>query len=308
MENIRMAVKKTSHSGRGKQKAIEGGMTGVLFLCAAASVLVLAMIFLFLLSNSLPFFENNDVWKFFTGTSWKPFNDVPSYGIVPLFVGTLMITLVASLMAIPVGFGCTLYISEVASPEVRNYLKPIIEVLAGIPSVIYGLFAALVLSNWVADIFHPLTRLNALNGALILAVMMIPILVSIAEEALNSVPKSLREASYALGATRWETLRQTIIPAALPGIVAAVVLSIGRAVGETMAVIMATGNSSQFTFDILQSMRPMTAALAIDIPEATVGSMAYNSLFAVGLVLFVITFALNIIAEYVLAKFKEVYN
>ncbi|MCE5296568.1 MAG: phosphate ABC transporter permease subunit PstC [Euryarchaeota archaeon] len=303
-----MAILKSSHRKRKKQELVEGGITGVLFLCAIASILVLMMIFLFLLSNSLPFFEQNDVWRFFTGTEWKPFNDIPSYGIVPLFVGTLMITLVASLIAIPIGLGCTLYLSEVAGPQVRNYLKPIIEVLAGIPSVIYGLFAALVLSNWIADIFHPLTRLNGLNGAIILAIMMIPILVSIAEEALNSVPGNLREASYALGATRWETLKRTIIPASLPGIVAAVVLSIGRAVGETMAVIMATGNSTQFTFNILESMRPMTAALAIDIPEATVGSMPYYSLFAVGLVLFVITFVLNILAEYILTKFKEAYN
>lgn len=303
-----MASKVRSKPKRNRRKLFEGGVTGLLVASALVSVFVLLVVFLFLLGNSLPFFQNNDIWKFFTGTVWRPFEDFPSYGILPLLVGTLMITLVASVIAIPIGLGCTIYISEIASQDVKSILKPIIELLAGVPSVIYGLFAALVLSDWVMAAFEPNTRLNALNGAIILAVMMIPILVSIAEEALNAVPRSLREASFALGATRWETLRRTIIPAALPGIVAAIVLAIGRAVGETMAVIMATGNATQFTFNILASMRPLTAALAIDVPEATVGSMAYHSLFAVGLVLFIITFALNIVAEYVLAKFKEAYH
>lgn len=303
-----MASKVRSKPKLNRRKLFEGGVTGLLVASALVSVFVLLVVFLFLLGNSLPFFQNNDIWKFFTGTVWRPFEDFPSYGILPLFVGTLMITLVASVIAIPIGLGCTIYISEIASQDVKSILKPIIELLAGVPSVIYGLFAALVLSDWVMAAFEPNTRLNALNGAIILAVMMIPILVSIAEEALNAVPRSLREASFALGATRWETLRRTIIPAALPGIVAAIVLAIGRAVGETMAVIMATGNATQFTFNILASMRPLTAALAIDVPEATVGSMAYHSLFAVGLVLFIITFALNIVAEYVLAKFKEAYH
>lgn len=303
-----MASKVRSKPKLNRRRLFEGGVTGLLMASALVSVFVLLVVFLFLLGNSLPFFQNNDIWKFFTGTVWRPFEDFPSYGILPLFVGTVMITLVASVIAIPIGLGCTIYISEIASQDVKNILKPVIELLAGVPSVIYGLFAALVLSDWVMAVFEPNTRLNALNGALILAVMMIPILVSIAEEALNAVPRNLREASFALGATRWGTLRRTIIPAALPGIVAAIVLAIGRAVGETMAVIMATGNATQFTFNILASMRPLTAALAIDVPEATVGSMAYHSLFAVGLVLFIITFALNIVAEYVLAKFKEAYH
>ncbi|OPY32453.1 MAG: phosphate transporter permease subunit PstC [Methanomassiliicoccales archaeon PtaU1.Bin124] len=303
-----MVALKSKKNNRYMRKIFEGGMTGLLLACALVSVLVLLMVFMFLLGNSLPFLQNNDIWQFLTGTHWLPFGDFPSYGILPLFVGTLMVTLVASLIAIPVGLGATIYLSEIASPQVRNVLKPVIEILAGIPSVIYGLFAALVLSDWIMVIFEPNTRLNALNGALILAVMMIPIMVSVAEEALNSVPRNLREASLALGATRWETLKMTIVPAALPGIVAAIILSMGRAVGETMAVIMATGNSTQFTFNILASMRPLTAALAIDVPEATVGSMAYYSLFAVGLVLFIITFALNLVAEYVLARFKEAYH
>lgn len=287
--------------------AEEGTAKVLLFACALVSFLTLGLVFIFLLGNSLPFFQGNDLWAFLTGKVWQPFSDYPSYGVLPLLMGTILVSLVAALIAIPIGVGCTVYLSEIAHPRVKQVLKPVIEVLAGVPSVVYGLFAALVLSNWITDLFHPLARLNALNGALILSVMMIPILVSVAEEAMNAVPGSLREASLALGATRWETIRRVVIPASLPGIVAAIVLSVGRAVGETMAVIMATGSATQFTTSILDSVRPITAALAIDVPESVAGSMQYYSLFAVGLLLFVITFAINLIADYVLARYKEAY-
>ena len=287
--------------------AEEGTAKVLLFACALVSVLTLGLVFIFLLGNSLPFFQSNDLWAFLTGKVWQPFSDYPSYGVLPLLMGTILVSLVAALIAIPIGVGCTVYLSEIAHPRVKKVLKPVIEVLAGVPSVVYGLFAALVLSNWITGLFHPLARLNALNGALILSVMMIPILVSVAEEAMNAVPGSLREASLALGATRWETIRRVVIPASLPGIVAAIILSVGRAVGETMAVIMATGSATQFTTSILDSVRPITAALAIDVPESVAGSMQYYSLFAVGLLLFVITFAINLIADYVLARYKEAY-
>ena len=271
----------------------ESGVFVLLLICALISIVALALVFIFLLGNSIPFFTSVDAWSFLTGKVWTPFNTPPLYGVLPLLMGTILVTFVGALIAIPIGIGCTIYLSEIANPKVKKVLKPTIEVLAGIPSVVYGLFAALVLSNWIVEIFNPVTRLNALNGAIILAIMMIPILVSVAEEAMNSVPGSLREASFALGANRWETIRRTIIPSALPGIVAGIVLAIGRAVGETMAVIMATGNATQFTTDILASVRTMTAALAIDIPESIVGSQQYYSLFAVGLTLFIITFAIN---------------
>jgi phosphate ABC transporter permease protein PstC len=286
----------------------EDGPKILLFACALVSLITLGLVFVFLLGNSIPFFQNNDLWAFLTGKIWSPFSDYPLYGVLPLLMGTVLVSLVAAIIAIPIGIGCTVYLSELADPRVKRILKPVIEVLAGVPSVVYGLFAALVLSNWIFDIFHPVARLNALNGALILSVMMIPILVSVAEEAMNSVPGSLREASLALGATRWETIRGVVIPASLPGIVAAIVLSVGRAVGETMAVIMATGSATQFTTSILDSVRPITAALAIDVPESVAGSMQYYSLFAVGLLLFVITFSINMIADYVLARYKEVYS
>jgi len=292
----------------GLRKLYESGIKGMLGLCALIAVFTLILVFLFLLGNALPFFGEVDVWQFLTGTKWGPFNTVPAWGVLPLLVGTLMVSFVGALIAIPIGIGCTIYISEIASPTVKRYLKPAIEILAGIPSVVYGLFAALVLSNWIYDIFDPVSRLNALNGAIILAVMMIPIQVSISEEAMNSVPRTIKEASLALGANRWETIRRVVLPSALPGIIAAIALAIGRAVGETMAVIMATGNASQFTLDILASVKTMTAALAISVPEAPVGSIQYQGLFAVGLLLFLITFAINFLADYILQRYREAYQ
>lgn len=302
-------ARKLSKRKIGSKYIYESGVVVVLVVCALISVIALALVFLFLLGNSIPFLTKTDVWAFLTGKVWDPFNiAAPSYGVLPLLMGTVLVTVVGAVIAIPIGLGCTIYLSEVAHPKIRKVLKPTIEVLAGIPSVIYGLFAALVLSNWISDIFHPLARLNALNGAIILSIMIIPIMVSVAEEAMNAVPNNLREASFALGANRWETIRRTIMPAALPGIVAGIVLGIGRAVGETMAVIMATGNATQFTTDILASTRTMTAGLAIDIPEAVRGSQAYYSLFAVGLVLFLLTFIINLVADIVLTRYKEAYQ
>lgn len=303
-----MAIKIRVRPRRGIRGILESGIWGVLFVCSLVSILTLVLVFLYLVGNALPFFGRVDLWAFLSGTNWNPFGDPASYGILPLLVGTILVSLVGAIIAIPIGLGCMIYLSEIADPSVKRILKPAIEILAGIPSVVYGLFAALVLSDWLRSITNSSSRLNALNGAVILAVMMVPILVSIAEEAMNSVPRSLKEASMALGANRWETIRRTTLPAALPGIVAAIVLSLGRAIGETMAVIMATGNATQFTFNILSSVRTMTAALAIDVPEAVSGSIQYQSLFAVGLFLFILTFGINMIADYLMARFKEVYR
>ena len=286
----------------------ESGITGVLGGCGIVSVLILALVFIFLITNSIPFFQSVGLTNFFTGTQWDPFGSEAMWGVLPLLSGTLLVSFVGAIIAIPIGLGCTIYLSELADSKIKKILKPAIEILAGVPSVIYGLFAALVLSNWIMELFDPLYRLNALNGAIILAIMMIPIQVSISEEALNAVPRNLREASYAMGATRWETIKGVIIPAALPGIIASIALAIGRAVGETMAVLMATGNASQFSFDILTSVRTMTAALAIDVPEAAIGSLQYQGLFAVGLLLFIITFVINLIADMVLSKYQETYK
>jgi phosphate transport system permease protein len=293
-----------------KRIRLSEGLTSVLILsCALVSVSSLLLVFGFLLGNASPFFQSYPLDQFLSGTAWDPFRPGdPTFGILPLFAATFIISLAASIIAVPIGLGCSIYLSELANPKVKGFLKPVIEVMAGIPSVILGLFAALILSQWIAAIFDPDSTLNALNGAIILGIMMIPIQVTISEEAMNSVPRSLREASYALGATKWETIRRVVVPAALSGIIASIVLALGRAIGETMAVLMATGNAPQFTFDLLKSMQTMTAALANEIPEAASGSIQFQGLFAVGLVLFIFTFAVNSIADIVLARYREAYR
>lgn len=300
-----MKVKAVDKLGK---RLFEGGVQLVLLACAVFSLSTLVLVFYFLLSNSLPFFEKVTPGEFLTGDYWNPFSENPSYGVLPLLTGTFLVSLIAGIIAIPIGLGCSIYIAEIAPLKVKNILKPVIEVIAGIPSVVLGLFAVIVLADWVQRIFDPFSKLNALLAGLILAVMMIPIQVSIAEEAMNSVPRSLREASYALGATKWETIRHVVLPASLSGLIASVVLALGRAIGETMAVTMAAGNAAQVTSNPLFPVLTMPASLAIEIPEAVVGSTPYQALFAVGLLLFMITFAVNMIADIILTRFKEGYD
>lgn len=273
-----------------------------------SSVVALAAVFGELMLGALPAFTSINIIDFFTGTVWNPSHPLyPLYGIVPLFVGTLMVSFGAALIAIPIGIGCSIWLAELASPRVKAVFKPAIEVLAGIPSVIFGFFALVILSEWIAVIFDPVTKLNALNGAIMLAVMMVPIMVTVAEDAMNAVPRNLREASLALGATRWETIRHVVVPASLSGVVAAIVLAFGRAVGETMTVLMATGNATALHFDFLRSVQTMTAAIAIDFGEVEFGSEHYHVLFLVGLVLFIITFIINFLADWVTRRYKEDY-
>ncbi len=280
----------------------------VLMVATWTSVLALAAVFGELLMGALPAFTSINIIDFFTGTVWNPAHPMyPLYGIVPLFVGTMMVSFGAALIAIPIGLGCSIWLAELASPRVKAIFKPAIEMLAGIPSVIFGFFALVILSEWIAVVFDPVTKLNALNGAIMLAVMMVPIMVTVAEDAMNAVPRSLREASLALGATRWETIRHVVVPASLSGVVAAIVLAFGRAVGETMTVLMATGNATLLHFDFLRSVQTMTAAIAIDFGEVEFGSEHYHVLFLVGLVLFIITFVINFLAEWVTRRYREEY-
>jgi phosphate ABC transporter permease protein PstC len=280
-----------------------------LFVATLSTIVILGAVFYFLFSEALPAFTKINPIDFLTGRVWNPTSIVaPAYGILPLMIGTFLVSLGASVIAIPIGLGCTIYLAEIAHPRIRGFLKPAIEILAGIPSVVYGFFALVILSGWIQALFGNTYRLNALNGAVMLAVMMVPIMVSLSEDAMNMVPKELREAAYALGATRWETIKGVIIPASLSGIVAAIILSIGRAVGETMTVLMATGNTPLVTFDMLSSVETMTATIAIEMGEVPFGSLHYSALFAIGAVLFIITFAINSIADWLLSRYAEVYR
>jgi len=299
----RKRVRRNAHLSP-SERTIELALT----IATWSSVVALAAVFGELLMGAVPALSKIDMVDFFTGTIWNPSHPLyPLYGIVPLFMGTLLVSFGAALIAIPIGLGCTIWLAELASPRVKAIFKPAIEVLAGIPSVIFGFFALVILSEWISVVFDPVTKLNALNGAIMLAVMMIPIMVTVAEDAINAVPRSLREASLALGATRWETIRHVVLPSALSGIVAAIVLAFGRAIGETMTVLMATGNAPVITTNYLHSVQTMTAAIAIDFGEVEYGSVHYHVLFLIGLVLFIITFVINFIAEWVTRRYREEY-
>ena len=277
-----------------------------LLVMASISIFILVALIVFLFSQAYPFFAKVPLLDFLTGTQWAPASGI--FGILPIFVGTLLTSTVAALIAIPIGIGCTIYLAEVAHPTIKKILKPAIELLAGVPSIIFGLFAMLVLSHFVQAVFNTGTTLNGMVGAIALAIMMIPIMVSISEDAMNSVPGNLREASMALGATKWETIRGVVIPASLSGIVAAIILAFGRAIGETMTVLMATGSARQLTTNIFSPMETMTSAIALDIQEVARTEIHFNALFAVGLLLFILTFVINLIAELILKKFREEYQ
>jgi phosphate ABC transporter permease protein PstC len=225
-----------------------------------------------------------------------------------LLVGTLLVSLGATVIAVPLGIGCTIYLSQLASERMKNILKPAIEILAGIPSVVFGLIALVLISEVTKILFGLPNGQVALTGAIVLAVMMIPILVSLSEDALNAVPKELGDAAYALGLTKWESIKGVLIPSALSGISAAVILSMGRALGETMVVLMATGNFAQITFNILDPVKALTATIALEIGETAVGGLHYSALFGVGVVLFLFTLLFNTIAGYIASRYSETYT
>jgi len=280
----------------------------ILFGFGATAVIFIIIILVFLLIEGLPFFLEGDGIDFFTGDVWDPSSpNTPRYGILPMVLGTFLVTLGAIVIAVPIGIGCSIYLAEIAHPKIRETLKPIIEILAGIPSVVYGFFALIILSTWIDDLFNSTTKLNALTGSIMLAIMMLPIIISLSEDAIRSVPQEMKEASLALGLSKWDTIRGVVVPAALSGITAAIILGVARAIGETMTVLMATGNAPVISFDMLSSMRTMTATIAIEMGEVPFGSTHYHSLFAVGIVLFAITFIVNFIADRVMKRFREKY-
>jgi len=281
------------------RKRGERPVEGALFFSALLSIIILGLIFVFLLREATPIFGITSPLEFIFGMEWIPasFKD-PQYGILPLITGSFLVVATATVISVPVGVACAIYISEVANRRLRELLKPAVELLAGIPSVVFGFIALVVLSGIIHQVFNTTFRLNALNGALILALMILPTIITVSEDAITAVPRDYKEASLAIGATSWETVRRVTLPAAKSGITIGVMLGVGRAVGETMAVLMATGNSPVITLDILRSVQTMTATIAIEMGEVVFGSPHYHALFAVGLVLFLITFAINLVADF----------
>jgi phosphate transport system permease protein len=279
----------------------------VLFFCAIFAVIAIFFIFVFLLKDGYSIFQDHG-WYFLTGTDWGPFKEVPQYGTVPLVVGTLLVTFGALLFAVPLSIGTAIFIAEVAPYKLKMVLKPAIEILSGIPSVVFGFFGLLVLVPWLATTFDRPVGMSWLAASLLLGIMAIPTITSVTEDALSSVPKEFREGSLALGATKWQTISKVVVPSSLSGITAAIILGMGRAVGETMAVIMVAGNAAVIPEPITNVWSPIktiTATLGIETGEVARGSEWYHALFGLAVLLLFITLVINLSANYILGKLKE---
>lgn len=278
----------------------------ILIGAASTSILIVVLIFLFLGKEALPFLTDpglSALWD----SRWIPVSfQEQRFGILPLLTGSILVTVLATIFMIPFGVVSAIYMSEVATKPEREILKPFIELLAGIPSVIIGFFGLVVLGPWIKALFGLETGLNALTGALLLALMAIPTVISISEDALRNVPLSYKEASLALGASKIQTIWRVTVPAGLPGIIAAIMLGMGRVIGETMVVLMVTGNAAIVTLNPLDSVRTMTATIAAEMGEVAFGSSHYAALFWVGIILLLITFGLNVVAQRVLRKYQMV--
>jgi phosphate transport system permease protein len=289
---------------------------GLLFACALVSVLTTVGIVVALFEPTVEFFREDAVSlrEFFSLAEWAPTFSPPSFGVWPVVVGTLNVTFWALIIAIPCGLGAAIFLSEYASPRLRRTLKPILEVLEGIPTVAYGFFALtfvtpIIRDNWPGVLGDPPGIFSAGAAGLVLGVMIIPTVASIAEDALHAVPRELREGAYALGSTKRKVATRVVVPAALSGIIAAFVLGISRAVGETMVVLIAAGNTPQLTFSPVESIQTMTAFIATTATgDIGVGTLKYNTIFAVGSLLFVITFTMNLLSARLVRKYREVYE
>ncbi len=272
---------------------------------ASSSILIVILIFTFLSKEAMPFAQEPGLGDL-VQSRWIPvsFQKV-TFGIIPLICGSFLVTSIATALMIPFGVGASVYIAELASPTEREILKPFIEILAGIPSVVIGFFGLLILVPAIKSALGLSSGLTALSGGILLALMAVPTVISISEDAIRAVPESYKSASLALGASQMTTVWRVIVPAALPGIITAVMLGIGRVVGETMAVMMVTGNAATLTLKPFESVRTMTATIAAEMGEVAFGSTHYRALFCVGLVLLVTTFLLNVIAHKVLKKYRS---
>lgn len=275
------------------------------FLTGILAVIILLGIFLMLLINGLQAFKDVKLLDFFFGTVWNPSAyGESSYGILSMVVSTFMVTLGAMMIAVPLGIGTAAYIAEIANRRVGDVLRSIIGILAGIPSVVIGFIGIVLVGPFIAKVFNLSSGLNALNGSILLAVMSLPTIISISEGAIRKIPKDFKIASYALGANRWTTLIRVTIPAAFSGIIVSIMLGIGRAIGETMTVLMATGNAPAMPHSFFDSVSTMTATIAIEMGEVPYGTTHYYALFAVGAVLFIVSLGVNLIAELVTAKYQ----
>ncbi|MCM3122417.1 phosphate ABC transporter permease subunit PstC [Mesobacillus sp. AQ2] len=305
--NVREMIsekKKTKSFTNYTEKFIPKILLGI----AAISVLTTIGIVLTLLTETIAFFKDVPFIDFFTGTKLKPLGENAVFGVLPLLTGTLISTAIAMLVAIPVGLMTAVFLSEYASEKTRRLLKPILEILAGIPTIVYGFFAFTFVTPLLRSFVPGLEPTNILSPGIVMGIMIIPMVASLSEDAMSSVPNAMREGALALGATKLEVTWKVVIPAAISGIIASFVLGISRAIGETMIVTIASGSSKNFTFDVTQSMQTMTAYIVeVTGGEAAAGSTLYYSLYAVAMTLFVFTLIMNLVAQFISRKFREEY-
>ena len=285
-----------------KEKAVRVTLTGL----AGSSLLALAGIVIFLFMEGLPLFGEYSFFNFLFGSLWYPTEEPGLFGIFPLLVASLAVTVLSSLLAVPMGVLTAVYLTEIAHPNVRRVIKPFVELLAALPSVVLGFLGMVVLAPFLQDFLDADTGLNLLNASLVLALMSVPTICSVSEDALFGVPRDLREASLALGATRWQTTMRVVIPAALSGIGTAVMLGMSRAIGETMVVLMVAGGAGIIPTSLLSPVRPMPASIAAEMAEAAFRSEHYHALFAIGIVLFFLTLVFNLAAGYITEKHRQV--
>jgi phosphate transport system permease protein len=287
----------------------EDVIRGVLALCALISVATTVGIVVALFVPAFEFFQSISIVDFLTGKDWSPLFEPAHFGVLPLVGGTLVVTGIAAAVALPFGLGSAIYLSEYAGSRVRGILKPGLELLAGVPTIVFGYFALTFMTPLLREIGIQVEIFNALSGGLVMGVMLIPTVASLSEDAMGSVPRDLRDGSYALGSTKMQTATRVVVPAAVSGIIASFVLGISRAIGETMIVLVAVGQQPNLSFDPRQAMETMTAFIAAtgagDVPT---GSLEYKTIFAVGATLFLITFVMNVFAIRLVRRFREVYE
>ncbi|WP_027184587.1 phosphate ABC transporter permease subunit PstC [Desulfovibrio inopinatus] len=278
----------------------------VFFVTAISSIVALALIMIYLFIEGLPIFKVTSVTDFLFGNYWYPTDDPPDFGIFPLIMASIAVTAVSSMIAIPLGVLTAVYMAEITTRKVRGIIKPIVELLAALPSVVIGFFGMVIVAPFLQQTFDLNTGLNLFNASIMLAFMSVPTICSVSEDAIYSVPRELKEASLALGATHCQTIFRVVLPASLSGISTAVILGMSRAIGETMVVLMVAGGAALIPTSLFDPVRPMPASIAAEMAEAPFRGNHYHALFAIGMVLFVFTLVFNIVADYVSEKHKQV--
>ena len=292
-----------------KKRLPERGIRLLLLLCSSVSILTTVGIVSVLVIEAALFFKEVSIIEFLTGTKWTPLFASKNFGILPLVTGTMLTSIGAMIVALPVGLLSAIYLSEYAPVVVRQILKPVLEILAGIPTVVYGFFALLFVTPLLRQISEDIAVFNGLSAALVMGVMILPMVSSLSEDAMQAVPRSLREGAYALGATKLEVATRVVVPAALSGIVAAFILAMSRAIGETMIVTIAAGQNPNFTFNPLVPIETMTAYIVqVSLGDTPTGTLEFKTIFAVALSLFVITLGMNLLSQLFVRRFREEYD